>query len=92
MGYKPVAASSIEEATQQLSKHDFTAVLIDHHLKQEDGFAAVHQLRKQASINGKPPRFIGMTGSGAAEDPGKHTLDGYLVKPFSAEQLQALLQ
>ena len=92
MGYKPVAASSINEASEQLDKHEFTAVLVDHHLKEEDGFAAVDQLREQASINGKPPRFIGMTGSGASENTGEHALDGYLVKPFSAEQLQAFLQ
>ena len=92
MGYKPVAASSINEASEQLDKHEFTAVLVDHHLKEEDGFAAVDQLREQAALNGEPPRFIGMTGSGASENTGEHALDGYLVKPFSAEQLQAFLQ
>jgi len=94
LGYKSASASSIDEASQQLEKHTFSAVLVDHHLKGEDGFAAVRQLREQATAgnNSKPPQFIGMTGSGALEDPGDHALDGYLVKPFSADQLQALLK
>jgi len=40
----------------------------------------------------KPPLFIGMTGSGSLEEPTGHQLDGYLVKPFSADQLQVVLE
>ncbi len=93
LGYKPIAATTLDEASSQLAKHTPAAVLIDHHLGGEDGFAAVSNLRSQsaASSNKKPPLYIGMTGSGALEEPTDHGLDGYLVKPFSAEQLGELL-
>lgn len=93
LGFKPVAASSLGEAREQLSSRELTAVLIDHHLKGEDGFEAVGQLRECVpSDNSIPkPKFIGMTGSGSLEEPKEHALDGYLIKPFSADQLKALL-
>ena len=94
LGYKPLGASCLTEAQEQLSNHTLGAVLIDHHLNGEDGFAAVPSLREQATATGtkKPPMFIGMTGSGTLEEPEGHSLDGYLVKPFSAEQLQEFLE
>lgn len=93
LGFKPVAASSIDEAREQLSNRELTAVLIDHHLKGEDGFEAVAQLRGcvPSDSNTTKPKFIGMTGSGSLEEPKEHALDGYLIKPFSADQLKALL-
>ncbi len=94
LGYKPLAASSLSEAREQLASNSPSAVLIDHHLSSEDGFAAVPELREQAIDRGtkKPPKFIGITGSGALKEPAGHKLDGYLVKPFSAEQLRELLE
>ncbi|NOZ40018.1 MAG: response regulator, partial [Planctomycetes bacterium] len=93
LGYRPLAAASLDEAREQLANHVVNAVLVDHHLKHEDGFAAVPKLRVQAAAGGtKPPKFIGMTGSGALEESASHKLDGYLIKPFSADQLRELLE
>lgn len=93
LGYKPITASSIDEALTQLTSRALKAVLVDHHLTGEDGFAAVPTLRKHAKSGDtkRSPLFIGMTGSGALEESAGNELDGYLVKPFSAEQLQELL-
>ncbi|MGI9428650.1 MAG: hybrid sensor histidine kinase/response regulator, partial [Bythopirellula sp.] len=93
LGYKPLAAASLDEATEQLANRAPIAVLVDHHLGGEDGFAAVANMRKQAT-NGEhgPPLFIGMTGSGVLEEPTVNQLDGYLVKPFSAEELREVLE
>ncbi len=94
LGLRPLAASSLSEAREQLASHSPSAVLVDQHLSSEDGFAAVPKLRKLATAGAtkKPPLFIGMTGSGSLEEPIGHQLDGYLVKPFSADQLQVLLE
>lgn len=93
LGYKPLEASSLDEAREQLAKHPLQAVLIDHHLRREDGFEAVPMLRSSvhAAAGVKPPKFIGMTGSGAVTESPAHQLDAYLVKPFSAEQLREIL-
>ncbi len=93
LGYKPLGASTLAEAREQLVDPAIFAVLVDHHLGGEDGFAEVSKLRELASAGGtkKPPLFIGMTGLGSQEEPAGHQLDGYLVKPFSSEQLQEML-
>jgi CheY-like chemotaxis protein len=93
LGYRPIAAASLAEASEQLANRAPIAVLVDHHLGGEDGFAAVASMREQAT-NGEhgPPLFIGMTGSGALEEPAENQLDGYLVKPFSADQLREVLE
>ena len=93
LGYKPLAAASLDEAAQQLASRAPIAVLVDHHLGSEDGFAAVAKMRKQAT-NGKhgTPLFIGMTGSGALSEAERKQLDGYLIKPFSPEQLRDVLE
>jgi|GEM_PF-1568768 len=93
LGYEPLTAASLDEAFRQLTNHSPSAVLIDHHLKRSNGFAAVPKLREHATAGNKqtPPRFIGMTGSGALAQPASTPLDGYLIKPFSAEQLLELL-
>ena len=94
LGYRPLAASTLSEACEQIASHSFYAVLVDHHLGGENGFAAVPKMREQATVGGgtESPMFIGITGSGAQEESGSHILDGYLDKPFSAEQLQELLE
>ena len=93
LGYQPLGASSLSEAREQLARHSLGAVLVDHHLNGEDGFAAVPMLRELASVSEtqKPTIFIGMTGAGALEEPARHKLDGFLIKPFSAEELRELL-
>ena len=94
LGYRPSAVSSIEAASQRLSNRVPKAMLVDQHLKGVDGFAAVPKLRELAAAGGTrtPPLFIGMTGAAFSEEPDTHALDGYLVKPFSADELRDVLQ
>ncbi len=93
IGFKALTASSLDEARHQVASHPLSAVLVDHHLNDEDGFAAVPSLREDARSVGMPntPKFIGMTGSGSLEEPSGHALDGYLIKPFSADELREVL-
>lgn len=93
LGYKPLTAASLEEAREQVAKHSLAAVLVDHHLSSDDGFAAVPSLREEANRSGAPdlPKFIGMTGSGSLDELAEHALDGFLIKPFSADQLRERL-
>jgi len=94
MGYESLTAATINEAHEQLRRHAPSAVLVDHHLKGDDGFAAVPEMRKVATASGedRSPLFIGMSGSGSIDEQETTGLDGCLVKPFSPEQLNELLK
>ena len=49
LGYKPLTAGSLEEARESIGQtDDLAAVLVDHHLSSDDGFAAVPGLREDA--------------------------------------------
>ncbi|MEM8947430.1 MAG: PAS domain S-box protein [Planctomycetota bacterium] len=94
LGFKSLTASTIDEARGQVIEHSLTAVLVDHNLKGEDGFAAVKQLRRDSAREEgkKSPKFIGMTGVGLDDIHREHALDAYLVKPFDGDQLRSALR
>ena len=94
LGYVSLAVATTEESMPLLASQSIAAVLVDHLLVDQDGFAAAGELRLQAAKfdASRPPRIIGMTGSVASEELQGHDLDGYLIKPFSADQLKQVLE
>jgi len=94
LGYSPLAVATTEESLPLLASQSIAAVLVDHLLVGQDGFAEAGKLRQQAAKfdAAARPLIIGMTGSVSSEEVQGYDLDGYLFKPFSADQLREVLE
>lgn len=95
LGYQATIVSTVAAGLEVIGQHAIDAVLVDHFLDGMDGFAEADNLRKRA-VEKNPDsdiQIIGMTGSGAltSEKRNSYALDDYLVKPFSADQLNQAL-
>ena len=86
--------ATTEESISIFTSQPIAAVLVDHLLVGQDGFAAAKELRQQAEKYDPEAQLqiTGMTGSMAIEDKKAYDLDGHLIKPFSADQLREVLE
>ncbi len=92
IGFAPRAAANLTEARQLLAEQPVDVVLVDHHLDGENGFAEVPKIFADSrAAEGHVPLLIGMTGSEFMPENAEYGLDAFLTKPFTAEQLRAVL-
>ena len=96
MGCRVDVAANGKEAVEAISKAGFDLVLMDCHMPEMDGFAAAAKIREheQAGGNGQPVPIIALTADvqkGVQDQCGAAGMDGYLSKPFTQDQLQAVL-
>jgi two-component system chemotaxis response regulator CheY len=92
-GYEVLAANNGEEAVGRLSEGTFDMVITDLNMPQMDGIELIRNIRSMDSCRFVP---IIMLTTEAQEDKkrqGKEAgASGWIVKPFSAEQLQNVVR
>jgi len=96
IGLQAVCAWDGEEALEKLAAGRFDVVLMDCHMPKLDGYATTRRLRELESFS-KERRtpVIALTAnalSGDAEMCFAAGMDGYLSKPFSVDELYAVLK
>ena len=95
LGIEAESAWSGEEALDKLLADRFAAVLMDCQMPKLDGYATTKRFRAWEGANGAPrTTVIALTAnalSGDAEKCFAAGMDRYLSKPFTIEQLRAVL-
>ena len=96
MGCRVDVAGNGKEAVEAISKAGFDLVLMDCHMPEMDGLAATTKIREheQAGGNGQRVPIIALTADvqkGVQDQCVAAGMDGYLSKPFTQDQLQAVL-
>jgi len=92
LGYEPVVAEGPEEARAALNQHTIEVVFLDLELAGAKGVELAQALR--ATPHGTLPLILAITGSDSAEARARCAaagMDGFLLKPFTREQLAAAL-
>jgi len=88
------AVATGREAIHALERASYDLVLMDCHMPDLDGFAATAEIRRRAGeLN--PPPIIALTADaleGSREECLAAGMDGYVSKPFTQAQLQAVLE
>jgi two-component system chemotaxis response regulator CheY len=89
-GYEAIEAPNGAEALERLSEHaaDTVMVILDWNMPVMDGYEALQEIRACADY--QEIRILMATSDGSDEDIAKAVragADGYLVKPFSKEDL-----
>jgi PAS domain S-box-containing protein len=93
IGFTPHAVANLTEARELLAEQPVDAVLVDHHLDGENGFAELPKyFADSRAAHGHVPLLIGMTGSEFMPESAEYELDAFLAKPFTAEQLRGVLR
>jgi two-component system response regulator AtoC len=90
-GWEVGEAESAERAFELLREREWSLVLCDVLLGGEDGFSVLRRFKEELPET----QFVLMTGRGTASGALEATADGafdYLLKPFSVDDLQALLR
>ena len=88
-GYESVVAQSGVEALQAIDKEDFGLILMDLRMPEMDGFEATRRIRARGDQRARTP-IIALTAStepGVKEQIAAVQMEGYLFKPFNAEEL-----
>ena len=96
MGCRVDVAENGREAVEAISKAGFDLVLMDCHMPEMDGFTAAAKIRghEQAGGNGQRVPIIALTADvqkGIQDRCVAAGMDSYLSKPFTQDQLQAVL-
>jgi signal transduction histidine kinase/DNA-binding response OmpR family regulator/HPt (histidine-containing phosphotransfer) domain-containing protein len=95
-GCKVALAEDGSVALDQVRRRRFDVVLMDCQMPNMDGFAATAAIRRiEAEIGMKPTVIVALTANVLARDRNRCTeagMDRFLAKPFSQEQLVAVLK
>ena len=96
LGIVPVSAWSGEEALEKLSTDRFEVVFMDCQMPKLDGYAATARFREWELANQRPRTpIIALTANALTGDAEKcfaAGMDHYLSKPFTIQQLFAMLE
>jgi signal transduction histidine kinase/DNA-binding response OmpR family regulator len=82
-------------AVDALSRGHYDLVLMDCQMPEMDGFAATAEIRRREHMSGKHLPVVALTASAMQGDREKCLaagMDDYLPKPFTQDQLHAVLQ
>jgi signal transduction histidine kinase/ActR/RegA family two-component response regulator len=93
LGYRADVAADGAEALVALARTAYTAVLMDCHMPEMDGYEATAALRRRSGAPGMTP-VIAMTASAASGDRERCIaagMDDYISKPVTLEKLSAIL-
>ncbi|MBS0377362.1 MAG: response regulator [Proteobacteria bacterium] len=95
LGVESDWANSGHRALEMLAERAYDAVLMDCEMPELDGYATTQRLRDWESLEGRPAaRVIALTANalkGDAERCRAAGMDDYLSKPFTIEELRAVL-
>lgn len=93
LGYRVVEATNGEEAVEMAGREMPDLILMDLSLPRLDGFAAIHQIRKQAALHDIP--IIAVSAHTDAEIRSDAMAAGcseYIAKPVGVSHLQTTLE
>jgi signal transduction histidine kinase/ActR/RegA family two-component response regulator len=95
-GHHVEVVSTGLEAIQAWEHQDFALVLMDDQMPMMDGVEAVRQIRSREAASGRMRTpILALTASAMKGDRDRFLaagMDGYLAKPFSADQLYAAIR
>ena len=95
-GHRVTKASTGREAFERATKGEFDIILMDISMPEMDGMECSRQLRQwEASHHVAPTPILALTANAMKGDRERFTaagMDGYLAKPFSADQLYRLVE
>ncbi len=94
-GHSVVVTGDGREAIVALARERFDVVLMDVQMPKMDGLEATAEIRKQEKGTGRHVPIVGLTAFARREDRERCEaagMDGYLSKPFSANQLFETLE
>lgn len=81
-----------EEALRRVQEEQFDAVLLDLRLPGIDGLTVLAELRNRQATKSLPVIVITAHGGGEAEERCREVgSDGFLTKPFTAQQLRGAI-
>ena len=99
LGYQAVVVANGREAVEAVARERFALVLMDCQMPEFDGLAATRSIRESEAANpGQQAErlpIIALTAHAAPSDLDDSLaagMDSYLSKPYTLEQLQAVLQ
>jgi CheY-like chemotaxis protein len=95
-GHHVEVVSTGLEAIQAWEHQDFALILMDEQMPMMDGVEAVRQIRSREATSGrKRTSILALTASAMKGDRDRFLaagMDGYLAKPFSADELYAAIR
>ncbi|OEU56631.1 MAG: hypothetical protein BA871_09720 [Desulfuromonadales bacterium C00003096] len=96
MGCRVDVAENGREAVEAAAKASFDLILMDCHMPEMDGFAAAAKIREHEQAGGNSQRvpIVALTADvqkGVQDQCMAAGMDGYLSKPFTQDQLRAVL-
>ena len=96
LGLRVVEAVDGKQALEQLAVHAVDVVLMDCHMPVMDGYETTLEIRRREVHLGLPRLPVLALTADAFEDDAQRSrqagMDGHLAKPYTREQLRALLQ
>ncbi len=93
LGYLPTIVGNGREALAALAREAFDLVLLDLQMPELDGFATIAALREREA-NGRRTPVLAVTAHALRGDRERCLaagMDGYLIKPLRARELQAVI-
>jgi len=94
VGHQVTHVLTGRQALDALARHEFDLVMMDVQMPDMDGLEATAQIRRSEAHTGRHIAIVAFTAHAMAEDRKRFLdagADGYLTKPFSPEQLHAVI-
>ena len=95
VGYHVTHVVNGRKALDALAEHEFDLVLMDVQMPEMDGMEATAEIRRSEVTTGAHIAIVAFTAHAMAEDRKRFLAagaDGYLTKPFSPQQLHAVIE
>jgi two-component system, sensor histidine kinase len=95
VGYHVTHVLNGRKALDALARDEFDLVLMDVQMPEMDGMEATAEIRRSEATTGGHIAIVAFTAHAMAEDRKRFLAagaDGYLIKPFSPQQLHAVIE
>lgn len=94
LGFVPETVRTAEEGLKCLEEHSYSLILMDCHLPKMDGYEATRRIRAGQATRDAHIPIIAMTAGAMRTDQDACKaagMDDYISKPYTADQLQAII-